>query len=572
MMTALAPNAKQILVYDDQAASFESNLYMIYSQIASDDSASVVSSSWYSYPMPSDSQRQAENDVFMQMAGQGQSFFVASGDAGAYPYGTSSPNFAVEDPADQPYVTAVGGTELTDTTIYGYSSESAWGTDTGNGTGGGGGYNAFWPLPDYQMNSFATAPTGVCYSSYLYRNVPDVSLFADYGEPNQLGWEGGYETYWGGNWHGQGGTSAAAPLWAAFAALVNQRRAAEGWPALGFANYGLYADAENPVTYATDFHDITSGNNLAFPAVTGYDDATGWGSFNGANLLADLAGSPSLVWSPVAFSVGPDGYTHVLWDASNGRVAIWTLDTGDNLLSTAVYGPNPGWSGTGIAVGSDNIIRVLLTNTTSGTFTYWTDSGGALTFHNIFSPGSGWNATGIAAGTSGQTSFLLTSTGGQMVYWNGSGNTFTPSSTYGPFAGWSAVSIGVGPDGYTHVLWNETGAYAQIWTFDASMNLVSSPTYGPNPGGWTAQSLAVGSDNVIRILVTNTDLDVTYWLDSGGTFTFNDTWACSPWSTIGISAGPSGQTSFLFSDSPGYMNFATGSGSTFTNSAVFNPF
>ena len=98
-----------------------------------------------------------------------------------------------------------------------------------------------------------------------------------------------------------GGTSAAAPLWAAFTALVNEGRALKGaaptagvtpgTPAnpVGFANpliytigYGQYGN------YNNDFHDISTGTNLFYPAPdgTGYDDATGWGSFNGLFLLS----------------------------------------------------------------------------------------------------------------------------------------------------------------------------------------------------------------------------------------------------------------------------------------------
>ena len=50
---------------------------------------------------------ESENVIFKQMAAQGQSLFAATGDQGAYDGGGSS--LAVDDPASQPYVTAVGG-------------------------------------------------------------------------------------------------------------------------------------------------------------------------------------------------------------------------------------------------------------------------------------------------------------------------------------------------------------------------------------------------------------------------------------------------------------------------------
>src|SRR5205085_6867331 len=90
-----------------------------------------------------------------------------------------------------------------------------------------------------------------------------------------------------------GGTSAAAPLWAAFTALVNQARAAASEAPVGFLNPLLYPIGESG-RGTLDFHDIADGStNLFYPAVPGFDDATGWGSFNGANLLSELVGAGS---------------------------------------------------------------------------------------------------------------------------------------------------------------------------------------------------------------------------------------------------------------------------------------
>jgi kumamolisin len=70
-----------------------------------------------------------------------------------------------------------------------------------------------------------------------------------------------------------------APLWAALIALLNQSL---GSP-LGFARPRLYAPAQPPA-----FRDITSGNNGAYDAGSGWDACTGLGSPNGAALLAML--------------------------------------------------------------------------------------------------------------------------------------------------------------------------------------------------------------------------------------------------------------------------------------------
>jgi subtilase family serine protease len=91
-----------------------------------------------------------------------------------------------------------------------------------------------------------------------------------------------------------GGTSAGSPQWAGIFALANELRASMGKGPLGFVNPAIYALAES-AAYASDFHDITAGNNIlsgsstGFSATRRYDLASGWGTPNVANIVADLA-------------------------------------------------------------------------------------------------------------------------------------------------------------------------------------------------------------------------------------------------------------------------------------------
>lgn len=91
-----------------------------------------------------------------------------------------------------------------------------------------------------------------------------------------------------------GGTSAGSPQWASVVALANQLK---GGP-VGFINPTLYKIGCS-ARYGSDFHDITVGNNqltgtpAGFPAATGWDDATGLGTPNVANLVQDLVTPPS---------------------------------------------------------------------------------------------------------------------------------------------------------------------------------------------------------------------------------------------------------------------------------------
>ncbi|HEY2810504.1 MAG TPA: protease pro-enzyme activation domain-containing protein [Rhabdochlamydiaceae bacterium] len=271
---ALAPQS-QIYVYEGPNSG--QGVLDTYNRIAIDNIAKQVSTSWGMGENLSNAQfLQAENAIFQQMAAQGQTIYAAAGDSGAYDdYPTRT--LAVDDPASQPYVVGVGGTKLTvNATSGAYGSESVWNEGMGNGAGGGG-VSTHWLIPSWQKN----VPT--VYSK-THRNVPDVCLNAD---PYS-----GYAIYYSGQWTIYGGTSCAAPLWAAFTALINQQRAAAKKPVLGFANPLLYAIGLGS-SYAANFHDVTTGNNLYYSAKKGYDNASGWGSFNGVNLLAALTNSAS---------------------------------------------------------------------------------------------------------------------------------------------------------------------------------------------------------------------------------------------------------------------------------------
>ncbi len=259
MAMCMAPGAT-IIVYEG------SSMIDILNQMASDNKAKQLSCSFGVYPPPS-----TMDNVFAQFALQGQNFFVAAGDGGAY--NSSQTIFA---PADDPNIVSVGGTGLTTSGPRGpWQSETTW-------IGSGGGITPHYTIPSYQVGMNMSTNHG----STSQRNFPDVSILADtvifwYLKNGQSGTVGG--------------TSAAAPLWAGFMALVNQQAVANGRASIGFLNPILYGIGNTNPSYATIFHDITTGNNTNsgspanFFAVGGYDLATGWGSPNGSNMINVLA-------------------------------------------------------------------------------------------------------------------------------------------------------------------------------------------------------------------------------------------------------------------------------------------
>ena len=275
MAVDMAPGVTTIYVYE--APSRRNAWIDLLNKMATDDTAKQLSCSWGGGGPSSTAEK-----IFKQMAAQGQSFFTASGDSDAY---TGSIPF----PADSPSITSVGGTTLSTSGPLGsYQSETAWnwGYDSlaSAYVGTSGGVSTYYSIPSYQQAVSMTASQG----STTMRNVPDVALTAD----------DIYVTYGNGNVGTVGGTSAAAPLWAAFTALVNQQAVANGEATMGFLNPALYALGTG-ASYTADFHDVTTGNNFSssspseYSAVTGYDLCTGLGTPGGVALINALAGTPA---------------------------------------------------------------------------------------------------------------------------------------------------------------------------------------------------------------------------------------------------------------------------------------
>lgn len=265
MTISMAPGLDKVILY---IAPNPSPFEVILNQMVSDNLARQLSCSWF---VPGGSADPVADQIFQEMAAQGQSFFNASGDADAY---TSLIDF----PSDTPFITQVGGTMLTTDGPGGARlSETVW--NRSGGVGSGGGISTQYGIPWWQTNIDMSTNQG----STTMRNVPDVAMVAEsiYVRVN-------------GNNMAAAGTSASAPLWAGFAALINEKAAAAGQPPIGFINPTLDKLAAAP-NYTSRFFDITNGDNTKmtsptkFFATAGYDLCTGWGTPLGQSLIDALA-------------------------------------------------------------------------------------------------------------------------------------------------------------------------------------------------------------------------------------------------------------------------------------------
>src|SRR5665213_236682 len=417
MAIAMAPALAEVIVYEGSQQN------SILSQMISDNRAGQLSCSWGWDSGPNTT----TDNLFKQMAAQGQSFFNASGDSDAFRTGQVDNPSLANAPSSCPYITEVGGTTLTTGTASAYASETVW--NWGGGTGSSGGISSYYAIPIWQTNIVMTSRGG----SASFRNIPDVAMTAD-----------NVRVIYNNNQSAVfGGTSCAAPLWAGFMALVNQQETALGQPPAGFINPAIYAIATGP-NYAACFHDITTGNNFwssspgSFSATNGYDLCTGLGTPTGQGLIDALASSPdTLVILPHAgaatgvaggpFSVISGNF--LLTNASSSSLT-WSL------VSTSAWLNISATNGT-LAASAAITLNASLTATVSNlavgtysaglTFSNWTSQvaqPGLFTLQVsqplAVSPTNGFTAVEPVGGTFNVTAqnFSLTNQGGNLLTWS----------------------------------------------------------------------------------------------------------------------------------------------------------
>jgi hypothetical protein len=424
MTIAMATNLTQVLVYEAPNGNGASVADLLM-RIASDDKAKEISSSWLI------GDNSGFETYYQQMAAQGQSFFQASGDDGAFYNG-------IGEWADDTNITIVGGTTLNTTGSGGsWSSESAWNwyidlPPNTNSTGGGTNFNGV-PIPGWQQGISMTANQG----SSTLRNVPDVALTAD----------NIYVYYNQGNFPTNGffgGTSCAAPLWAGFTALVNEQATNDGLAPVGFLNPAIYAIGKS-AAYNSDFHDITAGNNTNLAAgpnkwfaVPGYDLCTGWGTPNGQNLINALATPPNpLMISPVSgftavgFAGGPfnpDSQVYTLTN-STASSAAWSFINVSDWLSIS--------PASGVLASDDSTTVTISLNTAANNLPAGTSSASIILTNSVtnivsilsfavqatdplvISPAAGFSANGPIGGQFSIVSevFTLTNIGTAALTW-----------------------------------------------------------------------------------------------------------------------------------------------------------
>ncbi len=259
-------------------------------------------------------------------AGAGMTYVAAAGDAGS----------EVLWPAVSPHVLAVGGTGLK-WSGSGTRYEAAWAYT-------GGGLSAYESLPAWQSG---VVPAGG--SALVRRAVPDVAFNANpmTGEYVALTLPGAATV-----WSSYGGTSIAAPQWAGIVAVANAQRAANSKAVLGDFHSLLYQSiGKVPGTYAASFGDIVDGTNgtcATCRAGTGYDQATGWGTPNSAQLMQQLAGTTA---TPATTASTPVISGTGRYSGTAGKAFTYTLTASNPNSGTLSWSINGAPAGLSVSTG-----------------------------------------------------------------------------------------------------------------------------------------------------------------------------------------------------------------------------
>jgi tripeptidyl-peptidase-1 len=217
------------------------------------------------------------NSQFQAAGVKGLSILFAAGDDGVWGReGVTTGTFNPDFPAGSPYITAVGGTDFTGSSIT--STETCC-------TKGGGGFSVTFTRPSYQstaVSAYLTNPSASLPASNLYnaagRAYPDVSATFGTYIPYCMREES--------KWVGVEGTSASCPVVASVMVHLNNLQLNANKPPLGFLNPWIYQTYQ---LHPDAFTDITSGRNTdgkggGFLAIAGWDPCSGVGTPNQAAL------------------------------------------------------------------------------------------------------------------------------------------------------------------------------------------------------------------------------------------------------------------------------------------------
>ncbi len=501
--SGIAPGAGIDLVYTGDSPNHD--VFDAVTYAVTEDIAPIVTLSYGDCELNrSTADLNSYNAVAEQATVQGQTLITASGDNGSTTcHGDTDLSTAqqetpsVDFPASSPYYTGIGGTQMIAgastpgsttywaaangsdniSSLLSYVPEVVWNEDapptassTGGLSSGGGGASVVFARPSWQTG-VPGIPAGP------YRLVPDIALQASTGTPGYLycssdpnsfqpsqtsSCTNGFRDTATGLLTVAGGTSFGAPIFAGLVAILNQATHAAGQ---GNINVTLYGLASNPTTYASAFHDITSGTNACtagatfcsaagaseYAAGAGYDEATGLGSIDFAKLVA--------AWPATAQSVKTA--SSIFISLANNNPAAGTTEQ----VTINVGG------GSASPVSPTGTVNVLLDGTVIASALPLSSTGSVTT---SFTAPASTGSHVIAAAYSGDSTHA--SSTGSVTFNIGS---LTPIGAFTLSAG--PITVAANSTGSSTIMVIPSSGYVGTVNFTVTSALPANICYGINP-------------------------------------------------------------------------------------------
>lgn len=439
----------------------------------------------------------ADDNIFEEAIAQGQTFSVAAGDTGATGYQCPAGSLIPDWPASSQYVVAVGGTSLF-TSVESSTQrvkETVWNDGTSSATGGS--PSTFEPMPIWQQG----VGQNVGHST---RGVPDIAFDADPSSGAIVIVDGQNEQI--------GGTSLASPLFVGAWASMLQGKGTN----LGFAAPLLYRAAK--ASYASDFHDITIGNNNGETAASGWDYTTGFGSIAWDSAASDILSDLNDGHCETLNDVNGDGKSDLLWRSNdNTKFAYWIM-SGTTLVSSSEFTVPAKYKilATGDFNG-DGHMDIVWTDGTN--MWMWVGNGSTFTSENMHPYPAGWSlvcATDVNGDS--KTDLLWLNGANTLSTWLMNGPNFTATYSQAMTPGWWFLTAGdFDGDGRADILWTN-GSAMEMWV-DFSNGVYTSVATHSYPPNWRLLSAGdVNGDGKADLLWRDfAHQRFAYWIMNGPT-------------------------------------------------------
>ena len=262
---------------------------------------------------------------------------------------------------------------------------------------------------------------------------------------------------------------------------------------------------------------------LIFDAGGNLFGTTTSGGASNQGTVFELAGAgTALSANPQTSDFNADGKSDILWQSSNGAVAIWEMNGTKAIATGGLGNPGPSWQVIGAGDFFGTLYSDIMWQNLSGQVDIWEMNGlKVIASGSPGNPGPAWHVVGSGDfNGDGYSDILFQNTNGAVAIWEMNGFKMVASAVLGnPGPAWHIVGTGdFNGDGKSDILWQNTDGQADIWLMNGT-TVISETFVGANPGpSWHIVGTGdFNGDGKSDILWQNTDGQADIWLMNGTT-------------------------------------------------------